>query len=185
MRTARLLTVSQHALGSRGGVCLPKGGRGGVCLGGCLPGGVSAWDCLPRGVSASGPRGCLHRGCLSGGVCLRGVFPGGVSTSGPRGMSAQWGVSASGPGGCGGVADTPPRGQTHLWKHKRVVKMFRCVATFLDRWWNVRNKRKIGAFCTRHEFWLLQDVEIILTVTIFILIQFYRTFASKILNSWK
>ena len=49
MRTACLLTVSQHAL-HRGG---------GVCPGGCLPGGVYLGG-LPWGVSAQ--RGCLPRG---------------------------------------------------------------------------------------------------------------------------
>ena len=65
IRTARLLTVSQHALGKGGvyhsmhwaGVCLP---RGGVCSGGCLPrvvsaqGGVCPGWCLPTVVSAEG-----------------------------------------------------------------------------------------------------------------------------------
>ena len=77
MRTARLLTISQHALHWRVGVypsmhwaggCLPKGvSAQGVCppWGVCL--GVSAqelsaqWAVVPlsRGVSASGPRECI------------------------------------------------------------------------------------------------------------------------------
>ena len=62
MRTACLLTVSQHALH-----------RGGVCPRGCLPGGVYLGG-LPWGVSAQ--RGCLPRG----GVCpgVRGCLPGGI-----------------------------------------------------------------------------------------------------------
>ena len=61
MRTARLLTVFQHALRGRG-VILPMGGvcPGGVCRG-CLPGG--------EGVCPVG-RGCLTR--RWGGVCLEG-----------------------------------------------------------------------------------------------------------------
>ena len=80
MRTARLLTVSQHSL-DRGGVCvsqhaLGRGcvsqhalGRGDVCPGGCLPRG-----CLPGGCL---PRRCLPRGVVSaqGSVC-----PGGWQT---------------------------------------------------------------------------------------------------------
>ena len=49
MRTARLLTVSQHALGRGGGVSQHALGRGGVCS---------------RGVSAEG------------GVCPGGICPG-------------------------------------------------------------------------------------------------------------
>ena len=48
MRTARLLTVSKHALGK--GVSA----HGGVCLGGCLPKGVSVWRCV-----------CSGGGCVS------------------------------------------------------------------------------------------------------------------------
>ena len=72
MRTVRLLTASQHALG---GGCLSRG---------CLPEG---WWCLSRGVSAQGVSvqgvclgmsawGCLPRGCLPrpGGVCPEGVL---------------------------------------------------------------------------------------------------------------
>ena len=61
MRTARLLTIFQHAL-RRGGVCPPGG-----CLLGCLP------------------KGCLPKGCLPGGVCLRGVSASGMLPS------MQWG----------------------------------------------------------------------------------------------
>ena len=50
MRTARLLTVSKHAL--HGG--LP----GDVCAWGCLPGGVCPWG-VCWGVSASGLGGCI------------------------------------------------------------------------------------------------------------------------------
>ena len=60
MRTTRLLTVSQHALGR----------------------GVSAWGYLPRGVSAQGAG--LARGCLP--LVLGESGPGGVSASGPGGM---------------------------------------------------------------------------------------------------
>ena len=75
MHTARLLTVSQHAL-HRGGGCIPA----------CTGQGMSArGGCLPREVSAQA------------GVCL-----GGVSAHSAQGMSA-WVVSASGPGG-GGVS---------------------------------------------------------------------------------
>ena len=86
MRTARLLTISQHAL-LRGDCAIPAcTGQGDVCIPACtgqgsvFPGGVYP------GVSAQGdfcPGGC----CLGGGVCLRGVYPG---------------VSAQGclPGGC-------------------------------------------------------------------------------------
>ena len=84
MRTSRLLTISQHALG-RGGVsqhaldrgCLPRGvsGQGGVWL---------RWGVWPRG-------GCLAKKGVSGqGECLA------------RGMSARGGVC---PGVC--VADIP------------------------------------------------------------------------------
>ena len=53
MRTARLLTASQHAL-PRGGVCIPAcTGQGGVCPGGSAQGSL--------------PRGCLPGGCLLGG----------------------------------------------------------------------------------------------------------------------
>ena len=55
MRTARLLTVSQHAL-RRG--CLPGGGclpRGCVC-----PGGVYLEGCLPREVSVRGMADTPH-----------------------------------------------------------------------------------------------------------------------------
>ena len=54
MRTARLLTVSQHAL-SRG----------------CLPEGVSAWGGVCQGTG-----GVLSRGCLPGSVCPGGCLPG-------------------------------------------------------------------------------------------------------------
>ena len=87
MLTARLLTVSQHALGRGRGYMYPSMhwagvgvsvsqhvlGRGGGCLpggGGVWPGGV-CWEvsvqggCLPGNCLA---RGCLSRGCLSGGV---------------------------------------------------------------------------------------------------------------------
>ena len=67
MRTARLLTVSQHALYR--GVCIPVyTGQGGVCPG------ESTWGDRPEGgVSALGESAL-------GGVCLRGVCPrGGVS----------------------------------------------------------------------------------------------------------
>ena len=62
MRTARSLTVFQHALP---GGCLPTGvsARGGVCPGGCLPGGVSA-----QGVGL--PREGVCPGCLPGGVSV-------------------------------------------------------------------------------------------------------------------
>ena len=99
MRTTRLLTVSQHALGR--GVyprmhwvrvypsiqwgCLPR-----VCVSawgeGVCPGGV----CLPWGcVSALG---CLTRGCLPGWCLSRGV----------GGVSAQGGVCVAGPPGTRG-----------------------------------------------------------------------------------
>ena len=64
MRTARLLTVSKHALGWGG--CIPAcTGQGGVCMGGVCPGGGSAQGVSAWGVSARGgvlPRGCLPRG---------------------------------------------------------------------------------------------------------------------------
>ena len=76
MRTARLLTISQHAL-SRGVSAWEGGG---------LPRGVSAWGgvCLPRGVSSqrvsaqgmSAQEGCLPKGGVCPGVCLPGgVYP--------------------------------------------------------------------------------------------------------------
>ena len=63
MRTARMLTISQHAL--RRGVYPRMHWAGGVYpsmhwQGGCLPGEVSAQG------------GVCQRGCLPGGVCLRG-----------------------------------------------------------------------------------------------------------------
>ena len=124
VRTVRLLTVSQHALGRE--VCIPactgQGGvfrgvfLGGVCPGdvcpkrGVCPGGVVSawgvsawgWDVCPGEVSA---RGCLPeevsgvRGCLP----IEGVCPGGCL---PRGVSAQGGVC---PGRClQGVWQTLP-----------------------------------------------------------------------------
>ena len=78
MRTARLLTVSQHALCM--GVCIQAcTGQGGVSPGGVCPGRY-----LPRRVSA-------QRGVCPGGIC-----PGGVS-AGEKGIVAR--------GRC--VADTP------------------------------------------------------------------------------
>ena len=65
MRTARLLTVSQHALPR--GVSAREEGR-------CLPKG-----CLPRWVC---PSGCLPRGCAQGGVCPTGVLRWCVSLTG-------------------------------------------------------------------------------------------------------
>ena len=58
MRTAGLLTISQHALGRVffpsmhwAGGCLPRGGLSeGVCLGGVCPGGCLPRECLPRGM---------------------------------------------------------------------------------------------------------------------------------------
>ena len=139
MRTARLLTISQHVLG----VCLPGGylpggvwpeGRGGVCLGGCLPRGCLPGGCLPRereGVSAQGvsARRCLARG-------KRGYLPRGVSAKRgvcPGGMSAQGGVY---PRGClplvlGVVcipacngANIPPCGQTDTCENITSITSF-------------------------------------------------------------
>ena len=69
MRTACLLTVSQHALGGGGGVSQHALGRGGVYpsmhwAGGCIPachagGGV----CTGRGICTEGR--CLPRGCVA------------------------------------------------------------------------------------------------------------------------
>ena len=80
MRTARLLTVSQHALIR--GVCIP------ACTG---------WGCVSQYALGKGclPGGCLPRGCLPR---VWGVCPGVVSA---------WGVSAQGVSAHGGVADTP------------------------------------------------------------------------------
>ena len=74
MRTARLLTISQHAPGR---MCIPactgqKGVSarvGGVCLWGVCPGG-----CLPGGVRLGG---VCPWGCLPGSVCPGGVYRGG------------------------------------------------------------------------------------------------------------
>ena len=72
MRTARLLSVSQHALGRVcvypsmywAGGCVSQHALGrGVCPGGCLAGGVSAVGVSAQGVSALG---CLPGGCLPG-----------------------------------------------------------------------------------------------------------------------
>ena len=94
MRTAHLLTVSQHALW--------RGGWG-VCRGGCLPRGMSARGCLPL---------VLGRGCFP-------LVPGGVCLWSQRGVSVSGngGVSAFGPGGCipaWNGADTPPWTDRHL-----------------------------------------------------------------------
>ena len=113
MRTARLLTVSQHALRRGGAVSQHALGRqgvypsmhwAGVCVWGCLAGGVSG-----QGVSTQGSVSgwCLPRG----GVCPGGCLPRGVSAQG----GVCWGVSAGdvcplgvcqGVSDQGGVADT-------------------------------------------------------------------------------
>ena len=92
MRTACLLTVSQHALfkgvsqHALGRVCVSQHALGkGVCARGCLPRG-----CLPRG--------CLPGGCLPGGVCPRGCLP--------RGCLPGGGVADASPG---------PEADTSLW----------------------------------------------------------------------
>ena len=64
MRTARLLAVSQHALGM--GVSTQEGSAGECLPRRCLPRGCLPRGCLPRGVSAWG---CLPRGTAQGGVC--------------------------------------------------------------------------------------------------------------------
>ena len=92
VRTARLLTVSQHAVGVPAwGVYLPRGGctRPGGCT--CLGGGVTARGCtclgvyLPWGVPALGCTclGYLSRGCTwLGGIPAWGYLPGGVPAEG-------------------------------------------------------------------------------------------------------
>ena len=76
--TARLLTVSQHAL------------RKGVSARGCLPG-VSAQGVSAQGVSDQGglPRGCLPMGvCPGGRGCLpRGCIPACNGTDTPHGQT--------------------------------------------------------------------------------------------------
>ena len=82
MHTARLLTVSQHALGRVG--CIPACTGQGVSAQGCLPGGMSTW-----GLSAQGKYVCPGSVCLGAGVTAQGVCSGG------GGMSAQEGVCFS------------------------------------------------------------------------------------------
>ena len=84
IRTARLLTVYQHALGRGRGCVYPSMHWAGVGVTVCIP------ACTGQGWGISAledvcPGGCLARGCLLGGVC-----PGRVSA---RGLSGQ-GVSA-------------------------------------------------------------------------------------------
>ena len=102
MRTACLLTVSQHALGRGRCVSQHALGRGEVCTqactgqgggvypskhwaGGCVSHHALGRGCLPRGV-CSEDRGLPRGGGLPGGICM------GVSA---REVSA-WGVSAQG-----------------------------------------------------------------------------------------
>ena len=140
MRTARLLTVSQHAL-CRGcvsqhalgrGVCVPACTGQGGCVpactgqGGCIPActgwgcvsqhalgrGVSAWGVIARGVSARGGVSAWGWGVYPGGACLGGVYQGVVS-AGEGSVCQGWCLPRGSAIGCmlGGVADTPPRDQ--------------------------------------------------------------------------
>ena len=101
MRTARLLTVSQHALPGAGGVYLPSGAGGVPARGVYLPGGVPAREgvyCL--GVYLPEEGDVPARGVyLPGGVPAReGVYlPGGVPARG--GGCTCRGVYLSGGGG--------------------------------------------------------------------------------------
>ena len=111
MRTAGLLTVSQHAL-HRGG-CLP---RRGVCV--CPGGGSVQGGCLPRGVSAQWG-GVFAKGD----VCLEGV-------------SAQGRVSASGPGVYPSMQwgrHPPLWTDRHLWKHNLRKLRLRAVTSVSTR----------------------------------------------------
>ena len=96
MRTARLLTVSQHTLC----VCVCGGGVSQHALGrGCLPRGVSALGGVcPRGMSAQG--GICPRGMSAQGVSAQGVSAQGVSALGVSTLSALGGV-------CPGVCPCP------------------------------------------------------------------------------
>ena len=90
MRTARLLTVSQHAL-YRGRGVYPSmhWAEGGVCLGVSAQGGVCP-EMSAQGLSA--------QGVSAQGVSVCGVYPGGVYPE----LSAKGGMSAQ---GC--LSDTP------------------------------------------------------------------------------
>ena len=76
MRTARLLTISQHAL-RRGGVCIPACTGREVCIpactgqgGGCIPACIGQGGVCPGGVwQGVCPPGVCGRVC-PGGVCL-------------------------------------------------------------------------------------------------------------------
>ena len=99
MRTARLLTVSQHPL--RRSVCIPACIGQGMCIQhalgrGCLSQHARGGGFLPRGVSAQevSPQG--------GGVCPEGVCPAGVCLGG---VSAQGCIPAC-------IGADIPRGQT-------------------------------------------------------------------------
>ena len=121
LHTARLLTISQHALWPRGCTCP----RGGVPAWGYLPGGCT---CL-GGVPAQGvvylPRGYLLGVYLPGGVPAQGVYLLGVYLPGvylPGGVPA-WGGGCL-PGRCTCLGQylpryshpPPPCGQTDTCK---------------------------------------------------------------------
>ena len=111
MRTARLLTVSQHAL--PGGIpargctylgCVPS--QGGVPAQGCLCtclGGGGTCSGTPPTVNRQMQQECIPVGCILAARRLYGAFCSGVVCSWGGGV-CSWGVSA--PGGCllpGGV----------------------------------------------------------------------------------
>ena len=143
MCTARLLTVSQHAL--RKGLSA----QGSVCQGGVCSGGVSAPEgCLPRGCLTRGclPRGCLPMGSLlsgvsaqggvcPGGVCLGGVCRGGVCLGGclPRGCLPS-GVSALGDVSQHAMGQTLLWTDRHLWKHKLHRLSLRALIKVRSHW---------------------------------------------------